>query len=67
MPDAGHATPLDTARFLNPPGLRLDVDSVQIVRDTATVATESGRPRPFKKETRKGFSDHLPITALLSF
>jgi hypothetical protein len=33
----------------------------------ATVATPTGRPRPFNKKTKKGTSDHLPITALLTY
>jgi len=47
-------------------GLRLDVDSVAI-HTTDTVATKSGRPRGFDRETRKGTSDHLPVTAVLRY
>ena len=47
-------------------GLRLDVDSVAI-HTTETVATKSGRPRGFDRETRKGTSDHLPVTAVLRY
>jgi endonuclease/exonuclease/phosphatase family metal-dependent hydrolase len=52
--------------LLNGPGLRLEVDSVQIVRE-ARVATPSGRPGAFRRETKKGTSDHLPITAVLTY
>jgi hypothetical protein len=51
--------------LLSATGLRLDVDSVQI-HDTPTVATPTGRPRGFDRRTRKGTSDHLPVTALLN-
>ncbi|MFC7081197.1 endonuclease/exonuclease/phosphatase family protein [Halorussus caseinilyticus] len=47
-------------------GLRLDLDSVEIVRDEQ-VATSSGRPRRFDKDTGNGVSDHLPVTARLTF
>ena len=47
-------------------GLTLDLDSVDIFRDSL-VATASGRPRGFSKSTRKGTSDHLPLTAVLRF
>ena len=47
-------------------GLRLDVDSVAI-HATQTVATPAGRPRGFDRTTRKGTSDHLPLTATLSY
>lgn len=47
-------------------GLTLDLDSVDIFRDSL-VATASGRPRPFSKTTKKGTSDHLPLTAVLRF
>lgn len=47
-------------------GLTLDLDSVDIFRD-ALVATKSGRPRSFSKKTRKGTSDHLPLTAVLRY
>jgi len=47
-------------------GLTLDLDSVDIFRDSL-VATPSGRPRPFSKTTKKGTSDHLPLTAVLRF
>jgi hypothetical protein len=53
--------------LLDPGGLHLDVDSVRI-HNTKTVATQpAGRPRPFDRETKKGTSDHLPITAILSY
>ncbi|HEX9628077.1 MAG TPA: hypothetical protein VGA00_14145 [Acidiferrobacterales bacterium] len=47
-------------------GLHLDLDSVAIFQDPL-VATPSRRPRPFDKRTRKGTSDHLPITAVLRY
>jgi len=47
-------------------GLRLDPDSVQIHR-TPTVATASGRPRGFDRNTKKGTSDHLPLVATLIY
>ena len=47
-------------------GLTLDLDSVDIFADPL-VATSSGRPRGFSKTTKKGTSDHLPLTALLKY
>jgi hypothetical protein len=47
-------------------GLTLDLDSVDIFRHSL-VATASGRPRPFSKTTKKGTSDHLPLTAVLRY
>ena len=52
--------------LLKAEGLRLDLDSVDIVR-TATVATPSGRPRPFNRASKKGTSDHLPLVATLEY
>ncbi|MEW5879148.1 MAG: hypothetical protein AB1761_01745 [Pseudomonadota bacterium] len=52
--------------LLKPAGLRLIEDSVRYVND-ATVATRSGRPRPFDRKTGKGTSDHLPLLAQLAF
>jgi hypothetical protein len=52
--------------LLKPSGLRLDVDSVDIYR-AASVATPSGRPRPFNRSTLKGTSDHLPLVASLEY
>lgn len=46
--------------------LRLDVDSVDLVR-SPSVATPSGRPRPFNRTSRKGTSDHLPLVATLEY
>ncbi len=40
--------------------------TVDIYR-AASVATPTGRPRPFNKKTKKGTSDHLPITAVLTY
>jgi hypothetical protein len=47
-------------------GLRLDLDSVDIF-DDSLVATSSGRPRPFRKNTKKGMSDHLPLVGVLKY
>jgi endonuclease/exonuclease/phosphatase family metal-dependent hydrolase len=47
-------------------GLTLDINSVSIFRDSI-VATSSGRPRKFKKNTMQGTSDHLPLTAVLNY
>lgn len=52
--------------LLKPDGLRLIEDSVNYVGD-ATVATRSGRPRPYDRRTGKGASDHLPLVAQLAF
>jgi endonuclease/exonuclease/phosphatase family metal-dependent hydrolase len=52
--------------LLHEEGLRLDLESVEIHR-TSTVATPSGRPRAFNTQTLRGTSDHLPVTALLSY
>jgi hypothetical protein len=46
-------------------GVRLDVDSVAIHR-ADTVATRTGRPRGFDRKSKKGTSDHLPVTAVLT-
>jgi hypothetical protein len=57
-----------TRGLLQGSGLKLDRDSVQIVRN-ALLATESGRPRPFRRVkgeyNLKGYSDHLPVRAVL--
>ncbi len=52
--------------LLLPGGITLDPATVDIYR-AASVATPTGRPRPFNKKTKKGTSDHLPITALLTY
>jgi hypothetical protein len=52
--------------LLRGPGLRLDVESVDIFRDSL-VATRSGRPRPFDRKSKRGTSDHLPLTAVLRY
>lgn len=52
--------------LLKSAGLRLQPDSVDVVRDQV-VATPTGRPRPFDRKTLKGTSDHLPVTALLTY
>lgn len=48
------------------PGLTLDRDGVDIFADKLA-ATDSGRPRPFKKNKKTGTSDHLPLTAVLQY
>jgi hypothetical protein len=55
-----------TRGLLRQDGLRLNIDSVAI-HHTLTVATESGRPRPFHRKTLKGTSDHLPVVATLDY
>ena len=53
--------------LLDSNSLHLDVDSVEI-HNTKTVATQpAGRPRAFDRKTKKGTSDHLPITAILNY
>jgi hypothetical protein len=53
--------------LLDTGGLHLDPDSVRI-HNTSTVATQpAGRPRGFDRKTKKGTSDHLPITAQLRY
>jgi hypothetical protein len=52
--------------LLNPNGLHLDVGSVAI-HATKTVATPLRRPRGFDRTTKKGTSDHLPVTARLLY
>jgi endonuclease/exonuclease/phosphatase family metal-dependent hydrolase len=53
--------------LLDPGGLHLDPDSVRI-HATKTVATQPAkRPRGFDRKTRKGTSDHLPVTAILNY
>ena len=47
-------------------GLTLNLDSVDIFQDSL-VATSSGRPRGFSRKSKKGTSDHLPVTAVLEF
>jgi hypothetical protein len=51
-------------------GLTLDRASVQIVRNEV-LATPTGRPRKFEKKdgqyTLKGYSDHLPVKAVLRY
>jgi hypothetical protein len=47
-------------------GLSLDREKVDIFHDPL-VATGSGRPRGFNRNTKKGTSDHLPLTAILTY
>jgi hypothetical protein len=55
-----------TRGLLKQTGLRLDLNSVDIYR-AASVATGSGRPRPFNRNTFNGTSDHLPVVATLVY
>lgn len=52
--------------LLGAAGLRLDLDSLEVF-SSALVATDSGRPKPFNKNTKKGTSDHLPLIARLVY
>lgn len=52
--------------LLTEPGLHLDPASVRII-DDLRVATPAKRPRGFDRQTRRGTSDHLPITATLLY
>lgn len=52
--------------LLGPQGLRLDLASVRIF-DDALVATPAKRPRGFDRKTKRGTSDHLPLTAVLRY
>ncbi len=52
--------------LLKPAGLRLDLESVDIFA-APSVATPTGRPRPFDRGTLKGTSDHLPLVATLEY
>jgi endonuclease/exonuclease/phosphatase family metal-dependent hydrolase len=52
--------------LLKESGLRLDLDSVDLYR-APSVATPSGRPRPFNRTSGKGTSDHLPLVASLEY
>jgi hypothetical protein len=48
-------------------GLSLDLNSVSIFQDLIVATDEYFRPRAFSKTTKKGTSDHLPITAVLQY
>ena len=51
----------------SPGSLHLDPASVRI-HATKTVATQPAkRPRGFDRKTKKGTSDHLPVTAILNY
>jgi len=75
---SGSATSVETNRYslldqivtsrglLHATGLRLDLTTVAIFNNNL-VATPSGRPRKFDRQTKKGTSDHLPVTAVLRF
>lgn len=52
--------------LLRPAGITLDATSVEIFHE-ASAATPAGRPRPFDRKTRHGTSDHLPVTATLTY
>ena len=45
-------------------GLRLNPQSIEIFTPEV-MTTDKGRPRVFNKKTKKGFSDHFPITAFV--
>ena len=45
-------------------GLRMDLESVRILTPDQ-MTSPRGRPRPFDKKTKKGFSDHFPIEAVI--
>ena len=51
--------------FLNQTGIHLDPKSVQIFSDS--IATKTKRPKKFDKKAMNGYSDHLPITAVLKY
>jgi Endonuclease/Exonuclease/phosphatase family len=52
--------------LLKSSGLRLDLGSVDLYR-APSVATPTGRPRPFNRSSLKGTSDHLPLVATLEY
>jgi len=56
-----------TRGMLTGEGLRFDLNSVAIFHDDALNATRSLRPKAFKKSSKKGYSDHFPITAVLRY
>lgn len=45
-------------------GLKLDLASVEIFTPPM-MTTPSGRPRPFDRHTKKGYSDHFPIQCVI--
>ncbi|HXF06108.1 MAG TPA: hypothetical protein VNM72_11955 [Blastocatellia bacterium] len=45
-------------------GLKMDLESVRIMRPDQ-MTSPKGRPVPFDKKTKKGFSDHFPIEAVI--
>jgi hypothetical protein len=53
--------------LLSAPGVRLDPASVKIVDDVRVATNPAKRPRGFDRQTKRGTSDHLPITALLTY
>lgn len=48
-------------------GVSLNLDSVDIFRDRLVATTRTKRPRAFRKETKTGTSDHLPLVAVLQY
>jgi endonuclease/exonuclease/phosphatase family metal-dependent hydrolase len=44
--------------------LKIDLESVEIFKPKPLV-TPKGRPRPFDRKTKKGYSDHLPIQCVI--
>ncbi len=50
--------------FYGASGLKMDLEAVEIFKPKLLV-TPKGRPRPFIRETKKGYSDHLPIQGVI--
>ncbi|HEY2989329.1 MAG TPA: endonuclease/exonuclease/phosphatase family protein [Candidatus Binatia bacterium] len=50
--------------FYGVQGLKIDPNSVAIFTP-AVMTTPKGRPRAFDRQTKKGYSDHFPIQAVL--
>jgi len=46
-------------------GLRLDQDSVEIFKPDIMASSAKKRPVKFDKKTKKGYSDHFPIQAIV--
>ena len=50
--------------FYGVQGLKIDPASVEIFTPAA-MTTPKGRPRPFDRKTKKGYSDHFPVQAVI--
>lgn len=50
--------------FFGARGLKLEPAAAQIFTPAA-MTTPKGRPRPFDRKTKKGYSDHFPIQAVI--